>query len=160
MPATNLNSADNVIECRYDQGTHGNNSGTGGNYIATSGTDSYTTDDTDADIKWTNLSNKADLTMVSGNYMNYLVTAGSGQEVKKIDVVRNVIENVMFGVNGVNIGLMKFNHRSGGGLDENRGAVYKYPVIDVATTRNDLVNMKKLGCSKRYALNRGFIRSL
>lgn len=131
---TNSSQDSYYIECESDQGVHGN--GGAATYIATSGSNPYTTNSTNSDTSWAAIESEI-TTLYTGNYMNYLVTAGSGVAVPKIDMMRNVVENVLYGVTGVNIGLMKFNYRNNVGND---GGVIKYPVTDVTASRNDMVS--------------------
>jgi type IV pilus assembly protein PilY1 len=100
---------------------------------------------TDTLANWNNLSaarQNSDLTMYSGNYMNHLVTTTTTAGVPKIDIMREVIETTLYGVEGVNIGLMKFNYR-GGSFNSNDGGVIKYAIKDAAAARADMVATMK-----------------
>lgn len=143
---TNNNQDTYILECEQDQGIHGVGAGAGGaeTYIATSGTVTHTTDATDADTNWS-LIESVSLDMYSGNYMNYKITS-SYVQVPKLDVMRNVITNLLFSVEGVNIGLMKFGGKYG--IDD--GGTVMTEVRDVALTRNDMYATMKTWDADTY----------
>lgn len=119
------------IDCRADQGVHG---------LTAASTETSMIDGSadgpyiySAQGTWPTQS-AVQMTFYSGNYLNYILysqLAAGTTTVPKIDVMRSVITTIMTGVNNLNIGLMKFNSNSDGG-------VVKHPVLDVDLSRNDM----------------------
>ncbi|MDH5765170.1 MAG: PilC/PilY family type IV pilus protein [Gammaproteobacteria bacterium] len=127
--APSSTKATNIIECKADRGVHGLDAASAdGTFLIDGANGPYSTGET-----WPNASS-VQMTFYSANYLNYLLyartTSGTNTEAK-IDMLRRVITTIMTGVNDLNIGLMRFNSNSAGG-------VVKHPVLDVDATRNDM----------------------
>ncbi|MCW9004262.1 MAG: PilC/PilY family type IV pilus protein, partial [Gammaproteobacteria bacterium] len=117
-----------VIECDVDQGIHGD----GGveMYIDITGSGSpYTTNTAGASTSWGSLATDT-LTFYSGNWMNYKITS-VGVVSTRLEVMRDVIINLLYGIDGVNVGLMKFDKYNGGPVI--------YEMQDVTASRNNMV---------------------
>jgi type IV pilus assembly protein PilY1 len=78
-------------------------------------------------------------TIYSGNFMNYIYSPGVSST--RIQVMRNVATNLANSINGVNIGLMRYNPNSydvdGDGTNE--GGFVTHAVEDIATGRAALL---------------------
>jgi len=114
-----------TVECEDDRGRHGDGS---------SATHVYATDG-NADARWSQ--NPADEiswaghdshTFFSANYLNWYY--GPPITTTRMQVVKDVASGLAGSINGVNIGLMRFNSDQGGRL--------VHPVLDVATHRESL----------------------
>jgi type IV pilus assembly protein PilY1 len=129
---SNYNSDSNYIECDTDQGVHGN--GGAETYInVAGGGNAYTSSAADQAISWSSIETDTE-TFYSGNYMNYRVTSVAVQSTR-FNVMRDVIKNLVFGIDGVNVGLMRFDGRS----DADGGSVV-YQVQDVTASRDNMKN--------------------
>jgi type IV pilus assembly protein PilY1 len=73
-------------------------------------------------------------TIYSANYMNYLFDSTQRSTRSKISVMRTAAAALLNSLNGVNVGLMRYNWRGSGGM-------VMYPVTDVAANRTNLINM-------------------
>lgn len=117
-------NADYIIDCQPDQGIHGD----GGleTYINVSGTTSaYTTNATDSELSWGSIERDTN-TMYTGNWMNYKVSVGT-VNITRSEVMTNVITNMIYSMDGVNVGLMNFNYYEGGRV--------RFPVVDITDNR-------------------------
>ncbi len=73
-------------------------------------------------------------TIYSANYMNWLFDSTQRSTRSKMSVMRTAATSLLNSLNGVNVGLMRYNWRGSGGM-------VMYPVSDVAANRTNLVNM-------------------
>jgi len=106
------------VECQNDAGEHGNSSG---DYWAADGSQGPWSGNSNNEPAWT-----TNYHLFNGNYLNWL--QGDGTVLKeRIDIVKDVTTQLLDNLNGVNVGLMRFNYQDGG------------PVIhameDIATAR-------------------------
>jgi len=125
---SSYNSDLNYIDCDVDQGVHGN--GGAETYINVSGSNApYTSNPTNATTNWGSIESDT-VTFYTGNYMNYKVTSVQVQSTR-FDVMRNVIKNLIFGIDGVNVGLMRYDRNAEGGA-------VRYAVQSVTSTRNNM----------------------
>jgi type IV pilus assembly protein PilY1 len=79
-------------------------------------------------------------TYATGNYINYLNTPGSGYT-PKIDVAKNVIENLITSTSNVKFGLMTFRYVSGSG---HGGQLVKTTSVPGAGTTPFVAEVKKM----------------
>lgn len=138
---TNSNNANYYIECNIDQGNHG--IGNAETYISgdpinsasgPSGSGPYSTDSTGSELSWgTSGVPSENLKLRTGNYMNYLMTSADVVSTR-MDVMRDVIENLVFSVDGVNVGLMRFDNKN----NQYEGGSVRYQVQDVDASRNNM----------------------
>lgn len=76
------------------------------------------------------------VTLWLGNYVNYRVATKNFLNIRRIDVVGNAFQDVIGGLNGVNVGLMHF---AAGG----KGGIIDVPMSKVEDVRNDLIKRVK-----------------
>ena len=118
------------VECEEDSGIHGN---------GVSGTDHYATNtggtlwtaDVDEVVNWGSSPTNTLYTFYNGNYLNWYY--GTTVTQRKIDILQDVTVNMLNGISGVNVGLMRFNF--------NQGGTVIHEMADVATNRTSLVSM-------------------
>ena len=106
------NSLDDYVECENDNGVHGLNSGSSAKW-ASSSNGPWSSNQNDS-VNWgsTGLST----TLYSGNYLNYLASTPTTYAGTRISVMQDVITNLVNSTSGVNIGLMRFDRYSDGGM--------------------------------------------
>jgi len=119
------------LECEDDSGNHGS---TAGVWYADK-------DARNSDSKWTAAASKkyaysSTYNFWSANYLNWWAsTGGSGtMTVTRLWIVQDVAKKLVDRLNGVNIGLMRFDSSSGNGGYQ--GGPVTLPVADIATTRD------------------------
>ena len=93
------------MECQNDAGTHGQTSGT---YYAVNGNNGPWSSNANNQIAWNRT-----YTIWSGNWLNWYNSGGTVSKTR-IQVVREVTDNLLQDLNGVNVGLMHFNDNQGG----------------------------------------------
>ena len=96
----------NPVECKKDQGQHGN----GGAQTWTANTNSgpWAMNDNDK-AKYND-----DYTLFHGNWLNWFFGGRQTEDKSRIEIVQQVINLTLDNVNNVNIGLMRFNNNEGG----------------------------------------------
>ena len=60
--------------------------------------------------------NSTNRTLRTGNYRNYLQSIGGDEYLPKIDIAKRVITDFVTTINGIRVGVMKFNSSEGGRL--------------------------------------------
>lgn len=95
------------MECRNDRGVHGQAAGDGEPYAAT-GIGGPWAAGTGTEPSWNN-----DYTIWDGNWLNWYSSGGTVTQTR-MEIVRNVANNMLASLNGVNVGLMHFNVDQGG----------------------------------------------
>ncbi|KAA0206406.1 MAG: hypothetical protein EDM71_09275, partial [Proteobacteria bacterium] len=96
------------MECRNDRGVHGQAAGDGEPYAAT-GIGGPWAAGTGTEPSWNN-----DYTIWDGNWLNWYSSGGTVTQTR-MEIVRNVANNMLASLNGVNVGLMHFNVDQGPG---------------------------------------------
>jgi type IV pilus assembly protein PilY1 len=131
--AMNNSQRDRAVECEDDAGLHGNGTDTSNLYARNGSTNNGYWGTFAQRITWgvTPLDTQP-VTLYSGNYMNY--TYGPTFNRPKIDVVKEVANDLLDSVNGVNVGLMTFND-SLGFLVGSQGGYVLQPIADITTSR-------------------------
>ncbi len=119
------------VECQADAGVHGDG---GTETYAANGAPGPWTTDSNLEISWNN-----DYTIWDGNYLNWLETDGEVDSTR-IDVVKDVTTNLLQNIDGVNVGLMRFDNYTGDGTGEDGGPVI-FAMEDIATARTDIIDM-------------------
>jgi len=136
--STSSSARDNAVECQDDLGLHGDGVDTT-NLWAISGAESngyWGTFGEPVQVNWGAWPlDTQPVTLYSGNYMSY--TFGPTLLRPKIDVVKEVANDLLDSVNGVNVGLMTFNGSSGPEVGSQGGYVV-HAVGDIATARSAL----------------------
>lgn len=120
-----------AFECEDDSGTHGSADGV---WYADK-------DARNSANKWNSAASKkyaypsAPYEFWSANYLNWwAATGGSGTiPVTRLWIVQDVAKKLVDRLNGVNIGLMRFDSSSSGGY---QGGPVTLPIADIATTRD------------------------
>ncbi|WP_084594091.1 pilus assembly protein [Arhodomonas aquaeolei] len=97
------NSHDAAVECRADRGTHGASDGDAAVYA--SDTDGPWSENEDEEINW---GYRDDYNFYTGNYLNYLDSA-TVEEKTRLEVVQQIAGDLVDSINGINIGLMRFD---------------------------------------------------
>jgi type IV pilus assembly protein PilY1 len=120
------------IECRTDRpdasigwGGHGDGSSPLRPYARNGNTSALWSDNPSQEIAWGQSPTHRTYTLYSGNYMNWYYSPGTLST--RIQVMKDVSNNLVNSINGVNFGLMSFN------LDE--GGLVRHAVEDVTTGR-------------------------
>ncbi len=118
-----------LVECEDDRGAHGD---------GISGTELYATDltpsqpwsaDPLAEVPWGLGGTNGTYTVYDSNYLNWYY--GPTSTSTRMQVVKDVTTNLLNSINGVNVGLMRFNTSEGGAVI--------YAIENIATARAGLV---------------------
>lgn len=118
------------IECVSDSGVHGEDTGDSEKYIINEAAGPYTNNINDA-VSWNNVGRG--YVLYTANYLNWVKIAPllpQDQSPTRLDVVKDVTFNVVDSSNDLNIGLMRFDRFSSGGM-------ITYPILDVTAARGD-----------------------
>jgi len=127
------------IDCSTDQGDHGKGQPQY-KWINTtgSGTAAYLNTDTDALYSWGSIESES-LTMYSGNWMNYKISVGPADpRLDRLEVMKNAVSTVVGSVDGVNIGLMRFDDKTQSG-NRGFGGSVSYQVQDIELGRANML---------------------
>ncbi len=117
------------VECELDNGIHGN--GTSGSvYAQNNDTSNLWSSDANDAVAWGASPTDQRYTVYQANYVNWYY--GTTTSTPKIDIVKDVTTNLVSGINGVNVGLMRFNVNNGGTIIN--------AIDDIATNRSTLVS--------------------
>ena len=117
---------DRLVECEDDRGVHGDGSpGNSNVYASDDQPAELWTADPINEIRWGQYLVSQVVTVYGGNYMNWYY--GSTSTSTRLQVVQDVARNLLNSVNGVNVGLMRFNTSEGGPV--------VYAMADIATAR-------------------------
>ena len=103
---------DDFVECESDQGVHGETSSSSLVWAAQSGS-AWSSSQSD-EINWGNLGFGA--TLHTGRYANYLITAPVTNTGTRISVMQQAIKDLIDSLSGINVGLMRFDDNSNGGM--------------------------------------------
>ncbi|HMB73161.1 MAG TPA: PilC/PilY family type IV pilus protein [Gammaproteobacteria bacterium] len=122
--------AGDFVECAQDSGIHGNGIN-GTNHYATDVDGSLWTSEVDDEISWTSNPTNGIYTFYTGNYLNWYY--GSTVTQRKIDILKSVTTDILNGISGVNVGIMRFN--------DNQGGTVIHEIADVETNRSSLISI-------------------
>jgi type IV pilus assembly protein PilY1 len=120
-----------IVECSKDDGKHGD--GTSGSLVfAQRGQDldPFTSVKKDR-INWGSWPTSQSITVFDGNYLNYLENPVTILD-SKINIVQNTAQAILNSIEGINVGIMRFNNQEGGPVLED--------LQDLDANRADLVN--------------------
>lgn len=109
------------VECQADAGVHG--SATGAYWAADGGAGPWS-GNSNNEPAWT-----TNYHLFNGNYLNWLQSNGTVAKTR-IEIVRDVTTQLLNNLNGVNVGLMRFNFEQGGPV--------LHAMEDIGTAREDL----------------------
>ncbi|HED34770.1 MAG TPA: hypothetical protein ENJ08_11280, partial [Gammaproteobacteria bacterium] len=129
------NKSTQYVECKEDDGVHGDYSGgtyaadkiNGGPWKATS-TNS---------INWNDSGTAQAYRIYSGNYLNYLDSGTATVTKTRLNVVHGVITNLINSTRGINAGLMRFDDKS---RSLNRGGYVALPMQEVLASSHKTFN--------------------
>jgi len=117
------------VECEGDSGIHGD--GRAAHLWAANGTnlaDPFT-NNAGGELSWGSAPRNLAYVMYDGNYLNWKKSPVNA-DISRIDIVKAVVSAVLRTINGVNVGLMRFNNNEGGmvqkamqDLETNRAAI-------------------------------------
>jgi len=110
--------ANAYLECRSDRGIDGAG---GGEVYAANGADGPWAASPDHEPGWT-----AQATVFDGNWLNWHSNPPTVTR-SRLQIVKNVVKEVLDGLQGVNVGLMQFNFADGGTVSQ--------ALTDIATSR-------------------------
>jgi type IV pilus assembly protein PilY1 len=125
-----VSNYDTKIECRSDDAVHGDLPGStaagGENKRARngSGTNDSNRWGTGSLIDW---STKNRYSLYSGNYANWYASTDDGDTKTRLEIVRDVAKNLITTLNGVNLGIMRYDNQAHGGM-------VMYPVSELNST--------------------------
>ncbi len=108
------------MECQDDRGVHGQTTGDSKKYAAAGNAGPWATTATN-EPAW-----NTDYTIWDGNWLNWYSSGGTVSKTR-IEVVREVTNNLLANLNGVNVGLMHFN--------TNQGGTVAKAITNIATSR-------------------------
>jgi len=111
------------LECRADRGVHGKAGGDGKPYAANGNGGPWAAGSA-TEPAWNN-----DYTVWDGNWLNWFSSGGMVSKTR-IEIVREVTNNLLASLNGVNVGLMHFNYEEGGPVAQ--------AITNIATSRTDM----------------------
>ncbi|MCZ6584705.1 MAG: hypothetical protein O6930_01690, partial [Gammaproteobacteria bacterium] len=118
---------DRVVECEDDGGEHGD--GTDDKVYAQNGADTQLWSDNSVDeVAWGQSPTNQVYTIYSGNYLNWYY--GPVTTSTRLQLVKDAATNLLNTINGVNVGLMRFNTSEGGPVI--------YAMEDIATARTGM----------------------
>ena len=118
---------DRVVECEDDGGEHGD--GTDDNVYAQNGADTQLwSDNSVVEVAWGQSPTNQVYTIYSGNYLNWYY--GPVTTSTRLQLVKDAATNLLNTINGVNVGLMRFNTSEGGPVI--------YAMEDIATARTGM----------------------
>jgi len=115
------NNRNRDVECLADAGTHGD---VPGQFWAADGAAGPWAGNDAAEPAWVN-----NYTLFDGNYLNWLQSGGTVTK-DRIDIVKEVTNNLLDNLDDVNVGLMRFNRQDGGPV--------LHEMEDIATSRQEM----------------------
>jgi type IV pilus assembly protein PilY1 len=119
LTSTNANR-NRMRECQDDAGIHGQVSGT---YYARNGSLGPWHANISQQISWGSI---GQYTLWNGNWLNWSTSSGTIVQ-SRIEIVRQVTNDLLDDLNGVNVGLMHFN--------DNQGGTVRYAMENISTAR-------------------------
>ncbi len=119
-----------IVECKKDRKEHGDGIDVDAVYAQRGGDVAPFTDDGDEEVAWGSWPTNQSATMYDGNYLNYLETGGLTIMDSRINIVQNTATAILNSIEGINVGVMRFNNSDGGpvilamqDLDTNRADI-------------------------------------
>ena len=118
-----------IVECENDSERHGDGTSATEVYAQRGGNRPKFTDDDDEEVAWGSWPTSQSVTVFEGNYLNYLENPVLILN-SRINIVQNTATAILNSIEGINVGIMRFNNRDGGPvilamqeLDTNRAAI-------------------------------------
>ena len=117
------------VECSKDDGKHGDGVDGGKLHAQRGGdVDPFTSQKKDR-VQWNSWPTSQSVSVYDGNYLNYLESATVVQN-SRIGIVQDTAQAILNSIEGINVGVMRFNNRDGGpvildvqDLDTNRADI-------------------------------------
>ena len=119
-----------LVECARDSGEHGETDGNSAVYAQKGGDVEPFTDNPDDEAPWGNWPTSQSVTVYDGNYLNYLQNPELVEE-QRIEIVKNTMGTILSAIDGVNVGVMRFNNDEGGPVIQ--------AMTDLDTNRDDIL---------------------
>jgi type IV pilus assembly protein PilY1 len=126
------NNTTDWVECKADDGIHGQTTGNSNKWIANKAGGGPWTSATQN--LWNSISNN--YRFYTANYMNYKNGPASATSMTRLEIVRNVAIDLASSLNNVNLGLMRYSTDAQGGY-------VLQPVKNIADNRNDIITTLK-----------------
>ncbi len=104
---------DDLVECSKDDGDHGDGSDEDDVYAQRGGDVDPFTDKKKDRINWGTWPTSQSITVYDGNYLNYLENPVLIDD-SKINIVQNTATAILNSIEGINVGVMRFNSQEGG----------------------------------------------
>ncbi len=118
-----------IVECKKDRNKHGDGANLVDLYAQRGGDVAPYTSDNDDEIAWNSWPTSDTVTVYDGNFLNYLENPSLIMD-SRINIVNNTAKAILNAIDGINVGIMRFNHSDGGpvivgmqDLDSNRAAI-------------------------------------
>jgi type IV pilus assembly protein PilY1 len=128
--------ADDPIECDADAGLHGETAASARRWTRNGDAGNWWTAQADEAASW---NGSEVLTLYSANYLNWFNGPGEPAELSRLDIVKAVGTSLAYSIDGVNLGLMRYNRGpdwAPGAEDGNsEGGMIVQPVTDIAVSR-------------------------
>lgn len=107
----NASSFTSYVECKSDNGVHGN--GNPAQVWASNTSGPWSSQESES-VDW-NITGQSK-TLYSGNYLNYLIAAPTTNLGTRLTVMKKALTDVVNSASGINIGLMRFDSGGDGGM--------------------------------------------
>jgi type IV pilus assembly protein PilY1 len=104
-----------LVECARDSGTHGDGADASAVYAQRGGELEPFTRTASEEVAWGSWPTSQSVSLYDGNYLNYLRNPKIGSE-SRIDIVASTVKSVLSSIDGINVGIMRFNNNAGGPL--------------------------------------------
>ena len=118
-----------IVECSTDSGDHGDGVDTSAVYAQRGGDRPPFIDDADEEVNWGSWPTSQSVTVFDGNYLNYIGNPVLIMD-SRINIVQNTATAILNSIEGINVGIMRFNNVDGGpvlldlmDLDTNRASI-------------------------------------
>ena len=118
-----------IVECKKDRNKHGDGANLVDLYAQRGGDVAPYTSDNDEEIAWNSWPTSDTVTVYDGNFLNYLENPSLIMD-SRINIVNNTAKAILNAIEGINVGVMRFNNNQGGpvivgmqDLDSNRAAI-------------------------------------
>ena len=118
-----------LVECQKDRGDHGDGVDVNAVYAQRGGDAAPFTNNEDEEIAWGSWPTNQSVTVYDGNYLNYLDNPLLILD-SRINIVNNTAKAILNSIDGINVGIMRFNDNQGGpvilgmqDLDTNRANI-------------------------------------
>ncbi|MCH7476089.1 MAG: hypothetical protein IIA27_15675, partial [Gemmatimonadetes bacterium] len=128
----NKTQQDKVVDCQRDSGVHGSLTNPTPKVYVRKGSDKPTlySNNVLREVAWGSSPTHTVITVFDSNYLNWYY--GPTSTSTRLQVVKDVATSLLGSINGVNVGLMRFNYREGGPV--------VYAMENIATARAGMID--------------------